>query len=1376
MTTATKNPLKRYKDAGTLGLYHEYRIKDPETGGGSLLDHSGNGLHGSLVGTPTWDDGYTFAQGDAIEIDNTTALDTMFNGNNLTVIVILDELTSDNDDDTNPGEDYYDEACHIARYNDGPSGPVLAIHACYDSAATNDWRSLRCRVANMTPRINNDYNADYYYPLFDNGVRSYSFVLKNGEGPDVYAQKNSVESFAGSYSDSTATYPDVNPLYIGNWTRNPRTFGLLAGYKFPCIDKIQAVVIVQEALTADEAVEVIEYLLAFDSGDVRQHFGTQGGSRLEFVFHVLGYPYGLSTSHELNDAIDVNLNIKRKLYGLAEDANSVYLADDTPTFDLLERPGKMGMAIDFDKAKLTGGNWKAHISNQQIGYSWPHRTSDSDAANTTIQVLDGLATIPSVQNDSSIHWATIAEDVKKADTSFDITEEDNELLIDKIDTRNTAGKTTVLFFGQETIAVDDVTDNGDGTYTLTGVTRGAYKSMIQSHLIEEFDGKSERVADAPLGGAPGRWYELYAIPICDKTGAILDEPFLMRFGQIQSDISISRERISVGCGSINTAIEKSTNIINATGHLAKYTLSRPNIGTTADRNQKNKAPAPHIMISEDGDKTNIQSIWLCDQNDSVTFDTLGDLIKAIQIELNYCSAGSASQQSGDGTSGNALIDLDYHYVVTKTGIYAVDSIVSATVGPTIGGVLPWLLSLFSAGLGDLSSEQRYGPFDNISNGPPVGRMMELNKWARWIAGEPDFNTNELWCGNGATSHMMPCRIVPWHEIGDTNYEFMVEDPGIGGDMDQRYRARYIVQPDLDSVTDPTTGVVELSSYMERRNSWPVPSTLYVEPGFDASKYANEICILGDEAGSQIYGTVNVTTVTPGDYDALTCTNGNGHQFELKKSLPAMLYYDKKNAGESSNTGISSKCPLYWLPGTQNIPDPWTIRPVGCFEDEYFSTLLIGVAGFGSIDVPEKYQVQVPWLYDDTRGDFSEAIDWTQLDLIHDPISPGHNYKLRLGREQFNWGETFWKELAFHGIQPVYAPDFLDRTWKIRFRFVGPANKTKATWEGRSFGSGSMISDSGDSFSLIEARRFSKVRVSLDYDDSEEKYRSNLNLELRSQIKTGKDSKLVLESKLSHLDQTGTTANKDFFKSMMSHVARILRHLSSTSATYDGQATMDKLWGCQLGNEISITDETMWDPSVGSFGITDKAALVSNVSTNFARQNQEIQFGYSITEDSEFAIAPAMRVQANNSSKDASKVTITPDTNYFSQDNTVDRVDMSWFDCLDYDPSETTDPEDASNYQARDCSCSYYRVIAFERDDPDATILSFTARNIDIDAGTCELWGTTTNWDTAEEYIVLYAPWNTAGLADCQMKFLAFADPDSLLVDSSANETKGHKVI
>ena len=534
---SAKNPLKRYKDKGTLGLYHEYRFRDPGTGTGCLLDHSGNGLHGSAVGTPTWDNGYTFAQGDAIEIDNTTGLDTLLDGNDLTIIVILDELTSDHDDTTNVGETYANECCHLARYNAGASRPAPCVHALYDTVGDNDWNSLRLEGVNVFPRVNNGgYGSAFYYPLFDNGTRSYSFVLPQGDYPETYVNKNHIYTNDVAYDDSAATYADANSMFIGNWDRNPRTFGAVAGYKFPCIDKIQAVVILTEALDADDVVELTEHLLAIGSGDLRQHFGTQGGSRLEFAFHILGYPYGLSTSKDLNEALDVNLAMKRKLYGLASDANSVYLADDVPTFDLLERPGRMGMTLDFDKAKIKGGNWKAIISNEQIGYSWPHRTDSSDAANNTIQVLDGIATIPNTANDSTINWCTLGEDVKKADTSFDVTEENDESLIDKISTRNGNGDTTILFFGNETLAVDDVTDNGDGTYTLTDVTRGAYKSMIESHLIEEFDGKSEKLADAPLGGAPGRWYELYAFAIDDATGALLDEPFLMRFGQIQSDV------------------------------------------------------------------------------------------------------------------------------------------------------------------------------------------------------------------------------------------------------------------------------------------------------------------------------------------------------------------------------------------------------------------------------------------------------------------------------------------------------------------------------------------------------------------------------------------------------------------------------------------------------------------------------------------------------------------------------------------------------------------------------------------------------------------------------------------------------------------------
>jgi len=409
-----------------------------------------------------------------------------------------------------------------------------------------------------------------------------------------------------------------------------------------------------------------------------------------FVFHILGYPYGLSTSQSITDAIDANLSVKRKIYGGAA-AAGIYLADSVPTFDLLEPPGRQSISLHSEGSKLKGGNWTARISNQDIGYIWPLRSDTSNGDNTTVKVLDGIANIPNINYDHTINWGELWQQLNGASgpVSMNWTETIGGDLTDKVDAAVAADDFCILWIGNEAVAATtSVSSDTDKNWAT--VTRGAYKSKISTHLVEDFEASNTIIADVPINGAAGRYYELFMVEIDDDTGALLDEPFLFRYGQIQNDVNIGREFIEMSCGAINSAIEKNINFDTRPGHLNQYVLSRPEIGCRVPRAH---GPTPHLWVYEGID---FRPIWLCGQEETVTFDTKEELLEAIQQELNLCSAGSSSQKSGStATSGDKdeYHSLLYQYYVTNNGIYFTDDN-SLGYRPRIGGLLPWLMGLF----------------------------------------------------------------------------------------------------------------------------------------------------------------------------------------------------------------------------------------------------------------------------------------------------------------------------------------------------------------------------------------------------------------------------------------------------------------------------------------------------------------------------------------------------------------------------------------------------------------------------------------------------------------------------------------------------------
>jgi len=552
---------------------------------------------------------------------------------------------------------------------------------------------------------------------------------------------------------------------------------------------------------------------------------------------------------------------------------------------------------------------------------------------------------------------------------------------------------------------------------------------------------------------------------------------------------------------------------------------------------------------------------------------------------------------------------------------------------------------------------------------------------------------------------------------------------------------------------------------------PLPHSIGLQPGSDGLRYYGVTLSLG-RVGDPEYSTVYSETSLVNSINlGTTHFETNEHEFDLTAVPPI-----KAMSSKYFNHTLNIKKPLYWFDCELVDHDPHEVNILSTFKASLFSDLLKGLLGDESVfSVPYRYRFDgVPWLLDDTRGDFRSVIDWESFEEIVQPLFTGHNYDVSLQDGDFNFGKNFWQELFLHGVQPTYSASFIDKQWMIGFHPMGFADKTQATWSGRLFDGNSLISGGSDGYELIGSSVLTKLNISLNWNG--EKYGTNFVAVNNGAKQINAKSEAKIESKISKIENAGEVINNptSYMQIQNNLFSRILRAYTSPKYDYKTSLSLAKLWSAGVGKEAVITDSSVGNVLTGATGLSEQGIIITSVTHDFMSPNAKVGIKYRLEPSSEYTIAPAMLVPANASTKDASKITATPSTHAFS--GTTDRVDMSWFDCLNYDSHQSDDPEDAANYTAKVCSCSDYGVYSIDLTEESPTPLELTAKSIDIDAGTCELWGTTTTWDVTHAHVVIFTKWNDSDTQDCQRTFLCLSNAGGKLIDDGANETRGHRIL
>jgi len=1322
-----KNIIARLIDDGSLFLYQDYRHGTYNRGASTKYVADNSGGEWEMIVSNATVEQYTGAQFDSTDYGYTNDTDSDFPYSDVTYVVFQSPLAMGE-------QEGYPHSKTVAEKKISAGVWQMRIEQIAKVDADDQYMVFTAGDSRYYPSTCADSKGEKYF----------AFHAENsGTTADVTAWVGDRSYACTLYGGSQAVAPSADDatLYIGNDEGDHDT---------PMSGSLFAFLIIERELTAAEHKELHAFLTEVYSQRYSQL--TEAGHLCDYVFHIGGYPYGVGTSDRCGYALDANLTARRDLYGWAEAYRGLvapgaayFPADEAPTFDTLRTPGDQRFKMKREQGMIGGGAWSVTLADEPSGYDPPWR---NDGA--IVHGLDGIHTVPSIDNDISIRYGVISEEYDYNDTAITFVQESrgDDSLSAKIEyNHDTAEELTFLWVGHECIGALDATATGDSVEFTTSGGRGLFRSRQQGVFPESDVVPYVTIADAPLGGCSGRPAYLWLLAIGD-TGALLEAPILFRHGRVNKAGATSRNgETQISCDSWHSWLESSLEFPPAekSHQLAGFFIARDGLDTEQDEYILGTglgSPAPaHLYVQEFDSSTGaadaVKRIFLCEKNSSVFFSSIEELRSALSTELAYCYADSSDQVSGDDTGDNACVNLRHQYKVTKNGVRHVTD----TAYPSrFYGPLCWILQIGYPSDSIVSKiEDGYSKCD-IS-------LWDSDDWTITKSGNGYFiPAGDDWEDGNSR------RFFSAYEYsGTASDKFAGVTQGGLFEALQKWEAKYAYWPDYSTEA--------LSPKYLPGGKFPLPlDYIYFDADSTMIFKAKADDILETTYWSDItepdpsYCQVDGVTTSEG---LVRITLGDLYTHPIDTSQP-VIYGNFNQSGPA----------MCYNPAYMK-DDKWKFR----FSESSSGTLTLSglLKSFfsstaGDIELARDMTCEyIPDALDDSRGDFRASIDWDRLEDVVHQIDSSHVYQVnRKGSKSL--AKLIGGELLFHGIEPTWEYDGTKRQYVMSFRPMNASSTTTAIWEGREFNESNIL-ETKDSYYDANNYRYASLEAECNFYDAKSEVQIQTSSRAAKMALGSNIDSLKIEASFSKFLNFETLIKEDldFQKTIFEHFNRnVLKAMSLAFPVVTIKVSSSMLLLSGLNLDGAITSDTLRDPWTRAIGLTDRGCRISSYSYDV--QSGEMKLDVEVYPLATYAIAPAMRVATSET--DGDDVIITPDAHYFSR--TSDRTDLSWFDCLTWNRA-------TESYNARSCSCTDYSVIAFEENAEASSSITTTIGSVDVSAGTAVLDGCSGSWDTDKDYIIIFAKWDDEDLQPCQRKFFCLADGDNLLIDNDGNETRGMRI-
>jgi hypothetical protein len=1166
-------------------------------------------------------------------------------------------------------------------------------------------------------------------------------------------------------------------------------------------------------------------------------FVKAGVGRIEFVFHVGGFPYGVSTHDDVATVLNANLSAKRTVFGNAQNNNdSSYYADSVPLFANLDPDSIRESSVRMDESKgvLRGGSWEVTIFDKDIGYDWPYRNGSGYWG------LDGIHTTINPLLDRDIYWGYLYANFKTGSSSISVSDEVGGDLDTKVQAL-TGDDTMLAWVDHECIAIDGrngLLDPSGYIFTVDG--RGLYRSREAEHFLDPDRISRKMVCDAPLGGIGGRAGYVWAIVLDpnDNT-ALLCDPALILKGRVRPTVKTSEGKTRIQCSSVLSWLDskvESPEIPNIPGnrrHLDKYVLYRGANSGTISKSLWENHQCPHLVIREyqyendDGSEFRAKTlpVWLCSKGSSVTYDTLDDLYLALNEELSRLherkgtALNNAQTTGADSTGENQRVHTDIKYSVSSDGVFIQENFAYqwyderytidlegdlTTLEPLpikrdgwtertidygvseINGPLAWLLQLgpiagkreFNTGgikPPDVSNNQRSEILRKLKNGDHwFNYYSEVRKFdSHWMSAVTNNDT--------VTHEDMGGLFTEAVQISLQSNGPDVSDNGYGRD----YASKYIYQTSdwTDAINTWPKSLPKLEADGLPKNKTaksfiPVNNYLWLSKDTDISideveqdvkysiGYKADYMIGASSSGpGESGGLVESSKPRYGDVQVTAISNTTQYP---RLTLDSGIEYDANNKSPFT-IGMT----LFFLPFLEpENRDPWSFKSKFNFSTNSLGNAFRTMMGeeLTTPKIGKRFTLShVPDFINDSSGDFEWSIDFYDLEKYTFPFTNGHYFNLVVDQD-LQILKLFAEELKLFGIHMTREWDGLTNTFVYRFHRIGEMNGTKAFTENRFLNDtnlvrGSIKEEHNDTW------LFNQANIKTNWNG--EKFESP-ELIVKDASGFGSigsvDRIFKVESKLTQFKDLKDIA-KSQWPELKRHIANnILVNMLRPMPTYSFRAGLNAALMLSVGKEVLVTDSSASQPYTHEPGLTSNVCLITEMSINWGRGR--VRGKYRVGDKIEYGIAPSMLVQSGNSSISSPPnpyVSITPDDHEYT--DTDFRKDLSFFDCIGWNKS-------TRSYANLDCGCSDYRVLCIEKDSNDPDVILATIYDVDMTAGTAKLKNDTDTidalWDTAKDWVIVYAPSDDANTQSCQLQWTYMADPRDGLIDTYSSTLRARR--
>lgn len=1069
-----------------------------------------------------------------------------------------------------------------------------------------------------------------------------------------------------------------------------------------------------------------------------QSFFENGGGRAVWTFAIAGYPYLFSSSSEWSpDA--VGIAVKRVALGSRRLSSSVYASDSaTWLHGSLEVDSSMSMAIDGKSGMVSGGGMsvkiaRSHRTFDRAAYGWP-------AGNAG---LPGIDYAPEIGMTPGIAHGWLAKSFRKGDTAIYINEE-GSTTFDGILT-SLAGP-CLAWVGNECVLVTGSAAQSDGTIMLSvnaeatyDTGRGMYRAREQNHFVESIGGYSATVTSMPLGSIAGKPCYLWLSFVDDDGNVILDDSaFCMFHGRVKPGVTIKDGQIEIPIEQWINHLKQTTSGRTYGAQIKGYHFSRDEARTNNYDSSAHRSP--HLIIwyqsSTDTMPRNQQNIWLCGASQNVWFETIDEVIEALNIELTLCADGDAGQWSGDGVTVPYLnfsaaaslggLDGSTFYATYQDGVGRITAYRSGGASNyAVGGPLAWVFGLGSilTPEDDTGAETWEATYDQAVE--IMGTQNYQGYYHPWMTALWQRDDKMMMPALRAESSIVPgirYRKLPW---GPPAYYLEQSS--------KEAVRRYAYQLD-----DTDYSVARWWRFALPLDSGDNRFQIRVHDGTDVSSLQEfDLMRFGDAADDRLVtprcllGSVTSTGTLDDGTDYIAFSVGSepidGKKFQFSDDAPSAtsLYYA---GGNFKWPPLAEYSALFWH-SYHDEEDPYAISTGGLgIAASSLGYLIRSMVGAWTIPrIPGSALLDMVPDVDDEETDQLESIDWQSLWLATKPIVPGHGYRYTTGSKMPTLYEALAQELALHDAVMSYEPDIARGCWVYRFRKRGEVNISSAFAEGRILDASNIVGSQKQDIKHNDAYKYSAVVARSNYDGRDHQLEFRVGSRF-ARSRCGGTFERSIEAPFSWLPITDTNADGDAANiAMMRHFAPMLV-ASARDKPLVTRKLSSRAWiVAMLGNECIITDPTIQDIHTGVMGITQKPGFIQRITHHYGRDfGLDVQI--ALGTGGVYGWAPAMRVLGANTAitsvSASGTINITPNTHDFTDDD--DRTDLSYFANYSWSRSTKTYKIGSMNPD--------YAVKALIENDATWTAVSGTISSVNPTSNTATLSLDTTGFPATPDEI------------------------------------------